>query len=172
MTTLPWTERTFQFGFPAGLFPSILERVRGTPARLEEVFHLLPPRILTAKLNAGWSIQEHAGHLLDLDEIHDARLDDFRTRMPVLRAADISNRRTFDANYNAVQIKDILASFRAARMRFVQRVEQLDDSALLTTATHPRLQLNMRVIDMVYFVAEHDDHHLAAIHRIGTTIKK
>jgi uncharacterized damage-inducible protein DinB len=171
MTTLPWTERTFQFGFPAGLFPSILERVRGTPARLEELVHALPPRILAAKINAGWSIQEHAGHLLDLEELHGARLDDFRTRMPALRAADMSNRRTFEANHNAAQINDILASFRKARVRFVQRIEQLDDSSLLNTALHPRLQTPMRVIDMAYFVAEHDDHHLAAIHRIAATLK-
>ncbi len=171
MTYLAWTEHTFRFDLPAGLFPSILERVRGTPARLEELVRAHPPRILTAKINALWSIQEHAGHLLDLEELHNSRLDDFKTRMPTLRAADMSNRRTFEANHNASQIQDILASFRTTRMRFVQRIEQLDDASLLNSAIHPRLQTPMRVIDMVLFVAEHDDHHLAAIHRIALTLK-
>jgi len=29
------------------------------------------------------------------------------------------------------------------------------------TALHPRLQQPMRVLDMAFFTAEHDDHHLA-----------
>ena len=31
-----WTERNFNFEYPVGLFPSVMERVRGTPARIEE----------------------------------------------------------------------------------------------------------------------------------------
>jgi hypothetical protein len=32
---------------------------------------------------------------------------------------------------------------------------------LSASAVHPRLQQPMRLVDMLYFVAEHDDHHLA-----------
>ena len=35
----------------------------------------------------------------------------------------------------------------------------LEDAA--RTALHPRLQKQMRLVDMCYFSAEHDDHHLA-----------
>jgi hypothetical protein len=31
------------------------------------------------------------------------------------------------------------------------------------TGLHPRLNQPMRVIDLILFIAEHDDHHLARI---------
>jgi hypothetical protein len=34
---------------------------------------------------------------------------------------------------------------------------------LQLTAHHPRLEQPMTVVDLCFFVAEHDDHHLAAI---------
>jgi hypothetical protein len=34
----PWIERSFNFDFSAGLYPFLLERLRGTPARIEEWF--------------------------------------------------------------------------------------------------------------------------------------
>ena len=34
---VPWTQRTFDFDFPADLFPELLERLRGTLARVEEI---------------------------------------------------------------------------------------------------------------------------------------
>ena len=31
-----WTDRTFAFDFPSDIYPELLERLRGTPARLDE----------------------------------------------------------------------------------------------------------------------------------------
>ncbi len=42
-----WIDRRFNFDFPVGWFPCIIERLRGTPARLEEIINALPPEILT-----------------------------------------------------------------------------------------------------------------------------
>ncbi|MCH9001990.1 MAG: hypothetical protein IIC02_05390 [Planctomycetes bacterium] len=36
MAKWPWIDRKFSFDFPASKFPDLLERWRGTPARLEE----------------------------------------------------------------------------------------------------------------------------------------
>ncbi len=33
---IKWTDRRFNFDFPAGIYPEMIERVRGTPARLED----------------------------------------------------------------------------------------------------------------------------------------
>ncbi len=170
MIPLKWVERTFNFDFPIGLFPAILERLRGTPARLEEMIASYRPDILTVKINAGWSIQEHAGHLHDLDELHLGRLDDFLVRLPVLRAWDITNRKTSDANHNGKPVKEILSAFRTQRIGFVHRLENLDADTVSITALHPRLQKQMRVVDMAYFVAEHDDHHLAVISHLSQTV--
>ncbi|HEU4594870.1 MAG TPA: DinB family protein [Pyrinomonadaceae bacterium] len=163
MKRTKWVERKFEFTLPVGVFPSVLERLRGTPARVEELLRAIPARALTERVGEAWTIQEQVGHLLDLDELHEGRLEDYEQGLETLRAADMSNRKTYEADHNAARIEDLLARFRDARLRFVRRLEALDEAGAARTALHPRLQKPMRVIDMALFVAEHDDHHLASI---------
>jgi hypothetical protein len=162
-----WFERRFEFNLPVGVFPCVVERLRGTPARLEELVRALPPKILTAKQGEGWSIQEHVGHLFDLDELHEARLEDYAQHLETLRPADLLNRKTYEANHNDTPIEDLLARFREARMSFVRRLEALTDEEVGASAIHPRLGQSMRVIDMAHFVAEHDDNHIATIYELS-----
>lgn len=162
-----WTERTFEFNAPAGLFPSVLERLRGTPVRTEELVRFYPARIYTIKLNGVWSIQEHVGHLYDLDDLHEARIDDFIAGKPVLRTADMENKKTHNAKHNANSMDTIMRNFRAARQHFVYRLENLDESIATRVSQHPRLKQPMRLIDMMLFVAEHDDHHLARMTQLA-----
>lgn len=163
MNVARWVERKFEFTMPAALFPVVVERLRGTPARLTDKLRDIPPEILTRRDGDRWSIQEHAGHLLDLDELHRGRLDDFEAGAPTLRAWDVTNRRTYEADYNAKALAEILRAFREQREEVVERLGGWKDENFVRTAIHPRLQLPMRVIDMAYFVAEHDDHHLAVM---------
>jgi uncharacterized damage-inducible protein DinB len=164
-----WFERKFDFQMPVGVFPCIAERLRGTPARLEEMTRRLPPRVLTARRGDSWSIQEHAGHLIDLDELHAGRLEDYANGLGVLRPADLTNRKTFEAGHNDSPLEDLLAAFRAARLGFLRRLEALNEDELAVSALHPRLHVPMRVIDMAVFVAEHDDHHLATITELSNS---
>jgi hypothetical protein len=158
-----WFERKFDFSQPVGVFPCVVERLRGTPARLEEMTRALPARVLTARPGDGWSIQQHAGHLIDLDGLHEGRLEDYARRLEVLRPADLTNRKTCEAGHNDAPLEELLAAFRAARLGFVRRLGALTEDELAVSALHPRMQVPMRVIDMALFVAEHDDHHLATI---------
>ena len=172
ITKTKWIERSFELNYPLGMFPNFMERIKGTPARLEELLHSLPKTILTVKPEHGWSIQEHAGHLLDLDELHSGRVDDFIFRAKTLRAWDGTNRKTHDAHHNTHSADDILRAFREARSRFVQRLEILDDETHHVVALHPRIQKPMRVVDMVFFTAEHDDHHLSSITELARVLLK
>ncbi|HSS50222.1 MAG TPA: DinB family protein [Thermoanaerobaculia bacterium] len=158
---LLWTDRHFTFDLPEKLFPVVVERLRGTPARIEDKVRSLSASVLTRREGGAWSIQEHVGHLLDLDELHTGRLDDFLAGAAVLRAADMTNRKTHEAGHNGRPIADLLREFRRERERFVARLDAWDSGLLSRTALHPRLQQPMRVIDMAFFTAEHDDHHLA-----------
>ena len=54
-----WTERKFDFTLPEALFPVVVERLRGTPARLEDRVRGLSPDILTRRDGDAWSVQEH-----------------------------------------------------------------------------------------------------------------
>lgn len=169
MNRTKWVERQFDFSLPAGVFPCVLERLRGTPARVEELVRGLPQEVLTERRNGKWSAQEHVGHLYDLDELHEGRLEDYARGLEVLRAADMTNRKTEEATHNSARLEDLLALFRAARASFVQRLEAMTEEEVGRSALHTRLGKQMRVIDLALFVAEHDDHHLASIRELSKT---
>jgi hypothetical protein len=80
----------------------MIERVRGTPARLEELLAGLSPETLTAQVDGRWSMQENAGHLLDLESLVSQRVEEYLAGNTTLHAADMSNRKTYDASHNDV----------------------------------------------------------------------
>ena len=58
------------------------------------------------------------------------------------------------------------AAYRAVReeaMAIREALVRLDREALVLTSLHPRLNQPMRLVDSLFFVAEHDDHHISAI---------
>jgi|SRR6185312_13286921 len=164
MSQVPkWFERKFDLSFPAEMYPNLCARLRGTPARMEELVRSIPHEILIRKETKSWSAQENAGHLLDLEPLWLARVEDFVTGRETLTATDLSNRKTGEGDYNARRAEDILAKFRQARSKLLQRLGSLEATLYSRTALHPRLKTPMRLVDHLYFVAEHDDHHLARI---------
>jgi uncharacterized damage-inducible protein DinB len=110
-----------------------------------------------------WSVQEHAGHLLDVESLWIARVEDFIAGSTELKVAKLSNRKTHEANHNARPIGEILVEFRKARLKLVDRVQQQDAALFARSMLHPRLKIPTRLVDHLYFIGEHDDHHLAWI---------
>ena len=158
-----WIKRQFTFELPLGMYGNVVERVRGTPARLEDLTRGLSREVLTRRDGDKWSMQEQVGHLLDLEGLGMNRLDDFEAGRDTLSAADMTNRLTHEANHNANSIENILRYFRKERMTFVARLDSYNEEFVSRTALHPRLKTQIRVIDLAFFIAEHDDHHLARI---------
>jgi uncharacterized damage-inducible protein DinB len=164
MSQVPrWFERKFDLSFPVTLYPNICARLRGTPSRLEELVSTIPHEILIRKTGESWSAQENAGHLLDLEPLWLARVADYVDKIEALSIADLSNRKTYEAGHNSHSTMEILNDFRKARTRLMERIESLDANMYSRTALHPRLKTPMRLVDHLFFVAEHDDHHLACI---------
>lgn len=161
LQNMKWFERKFQFDVPVELFPNVIERLRGTPARLEEKLLPLPAVVRRRKVGEEWSLQEHAGHLIDLDELHFGRLLDFEAGVKDLRPADLQNRKTYEARWNEREASALCAQFRLEREKFIHKAESFSAEYWGRTGIHPRLKQPMRLIDMCLFVAEHDDHHLA-----------
>jgi hypothetical protein len=166
---LKWGQRTFQFTFPVEVYPEMIERLRGTPARLEDRVRAVEPQQLTQRDGDRWSIQENAGHLLDLESLVAQRLDEYRAGAETLHAADMSNRKTYAADHNQTSITGILRQFRDERTRLVDRLDNLPAETFARVAHHPRLDVPMRLVDMLFFQAEHDDYHLA---RISELVRK
>ena len=158
-----WFDRKFEVGLSAPSFPPILARLRRTPDRLESAVAKLAPQALIRRRGEAWSIQENVGHLLDLESLWEQRLEDYAAGATTLHPADLENRKTHDANHNARDIQDLLREFRASRARIVRRLEAMTETDLSRVALHPRLKQPMSVVDLAFFVAEHDDHHMATI---------
>lgn len=168
MPKWPWIERTFHLDFPVSKYPDLLERWRGTPARLEERIGALPRELLIRRPPAGWTIQENVGHLLDLEHLPARRIEQILAGEPELIPADMSNRKTNEADHNAANVGELLRAFRTRRMATVARLEALSESQWGLSARHGRTGLMMRIVDIVHFDSEHDDYHLG---RIGELIR-
>ena len=163
ITVTPWTERKFNFDYPIGLYPVIIERLRGTLPRLRSLVKDIPSEKLNYKKDGKWSVKEVIGHLADIESLWSARIDDFLAGKETLRAADMTNQRTHDAHHNEKNTAALLQEFQQVREQLIKKVESFDESTAGITALHPRLQKPMRLIDSLFFAAEHDDHELNKI---------
>ena len=168
--TTRWFDRTFTLGLAVADAAGVISRLRSTPDRLHAALEGVPEPVRVHRPGGRWSMQEHAGHLFDLDVLFDQRLDDFDRGAETLRAADLENRRTHEAGHNERAPGAILDQFRDARAAMVARLDRMGPSGLSRMSRHPRLGQPMSVVDLCYFIAEHDDHHLAAIADIAATL--
>src|SRR5262245_65263037 len=149
---LPWFERSFPTGLPAHLLPVVAERLRGTPARVAARLAGVPHAVLVHRAGDSWSIQENAGHLLDLEPLWLRRVGDLAAGRPDLAEADLTNRRTHEADHNSARLEDLLADFRRARDELVRRLEAFSEEGAAVTALHPRLRVEMSVVGLGYLV--------------------
>ena len=161
----PWFERSFNFDFPVSNFPVIFSRLEGTLFRLQAILVNADDEACSHYPN-GWSVKEHAGHLYDLEELWWKRLQDFLDRKELLSPADLTNTRTKEAGHNEKTLETLMLQFTRERQRLLETIYSFDRGTLALLSVHPRLQQPMRLIDSLYFVAEHDDHHIAAISTI------
>lgn len=158
-----WIDRKFNFEFPTGWLPNIIERLRGTTPRIIEMTSTISDSEGRYNYQNKWSIKENIGHLSDLEELHDGRIDDFLSRKEQLRPADMSNAKTYAENYNQADLHQLINEFTMKRTKFIKKLLALDDDTQVFKSFHPRLKIMMRPIDVAFFTAEHDDHHLADI---------
>ena len=159
---MPWFERSFYFDFPVGLFPVIFSRLEGSIFRMNTLLaNADEDRCSQNKI--GWSVKEHLGHLYDLEDLWWKRLNDFQENKAILTAADLNNTKTKEAHHNEKTLEALMLGFTRERQKILETVYDLDKEMLSRTSVHPRLNQSMRLVDSLFFVAEHDDHHIAAI---------
>ncbi|QMU28586.1 DinB family protein [Adhaeribacter radiodurans] len=170
MEQVKWFERDFQYNINQNIFPAIMERLAGTPIRLEEKLKAIPENILSKKVNNTWTIKENVGHLTDLEPLWQGRLEDIKQGATELRPTDLQNTKTTLANHDAKPLVDLLNDFRKIREQTLKLLENLDEGTIFKAALHPRLKTPMRTLDLFLFVADHDDHHLARITELLKTL--
>lgn len=164
--TIAWADRRFTVDLPTGLFPNVLERLRGEPARSYDLVCGAQEKLLSVRVNRKCSVKEHLGPLADLHALEERRQREFLAEVPLLSAADATNRVTEAAGHNQTRVILLLERLRMLRLALVRKLELLTEEQTIRTALHPRLQRGLRVLDWAYFVAGHDDHHLAQARRV------
>lgn len=171
MSKVPtWVDRRFDNDLSVDLHPNLRARLAGAPARVEDVTRDLSPEVLTQRVDGKWSIQENAGHLYDLEELFERRIREFLDGATEMSPADVTNPATEAARYNERPLIEVLTSLRAAREAIVQVLDGLEDEAFALVAVHPRLQKPMRLVDLLRFIAEHDDHHIARMRELRAAL--
>jgi hypothetical protein len=99
------------------------------------------------------------------------RLDDILNGEKLMRAADLGNTLTNDANHNSRSWHELSERFESLRTITIRRLKNLKEEDAFKTSLHPRLKTPMRTLDLFTFVAEHDDHHLATITALTNKFK-
>ncbi len=159
---IPWFERQFNLNLPVGMFPIVFSRLEGSIFRLQKILSE-KDEITTSQSTGSWTVKEHLGHLYDLEDLWWNRLTNFQNGDAMLTVADLNNTKTITANHNNKSLHDLLLIFIAERQKMLERIFDFDETFLIKTSLHPRLNQPMNVLDSLYFIAEHDDHHIAHI---------
>ncbi|NOT75971.1 MAG: DinB family protein [Cyclobacteriaceae bacterium] len=158
MKTLPWFDRKFDFGLPVNMLPFFLERLEGTIIRIEHKVKGKNEKFLSEKFNDKWSVKQHIVHLAEVDQINNRRVDEMKAGVEVLSPAVFEPK-----DCNLWSIEKVLDYFRTARMENLAKYKSLSEAELAKSSIHPRLKVPMTAIDLAFFDAEHDDHHLLKI---------
>jgi len=158
-----WFDREFDLNFGAERYAAIYQQLAGAPQRLQQAVAGMREDVLENKPEGKWSIKEQVAHLFVMEPIWRVRFQDIVDQKPTLTVADLNNTATTEGGFNSVVIAELLARFAAERQETIRLLDRIDALDLRKTSLHPRLKQPMRVIDLAYFVAEHDEHHISMI---------
>lgn len=165
-----WFERKFDFASTENIFPALMERLIGTPVRIEEKLKAINEAFYSLKVDQRWSVLEHIGHLADLEPLWQGRLEDILQGKKELRPTDLNNTKTTLANHNSKGPEALVHEFKVLRQSTLDQLQALTEEQIFLSALHPRLKTPMSIMDLFVFVAEHDDHHLAKMSEINKTL--
>ena len=164
---LPWFERNLKFGYAPEMLPFFIERLEGTIIRLEQKVKEVNNEMLSTRLNDKWSVKENMGHLAEVDEIANRRIDEMISGAAVMSPAVFEPQ-----DYNPWPVERVLDFFRSCRRNNVRKYKTLTAEQLIKSSLHPRLKVRMTPVDLAWFDAEHDDHHLVKINEILLILNK
>src|SRR5438105_847372 len=131
MRRTKWVERKFPAMEDNGLLPEIIERLEGTIPRVAALIENVVESTLVLKPGNRWSIKEHIGHLSDLEPLWLGRMADFANRLEKLRAADMTNQKTHEADHNSKNASVLFNEFSAQRKMLILSLKNSTEEDLL-----------------------------------------
>ena len=158
-----WAERKFSFVHPAWMLADFIERLRGTAPRLKALVLDLNDDDAHRQVEGKWSIAQNIGHLSDVEELWQERLDDLKKGNKTYSPAVGARFQELAKRHQASPVNAIIRELKDRRSRLVDALASASPELQQASAFHERLQVSMRLVDCAQFYAEHDDHHLLRI---------
>jgi len=158
-----WADRKFQFVHPPWMLTDFIERLRGVAARLRPLLAGVDEVTAHRRHENAWSIVQNVGHLSDVEELWQERLEDLRQGRESYTPADPVRFQTLSERHQFRPLAATVAELSERRSRLVEALSNATPGLQRATAFHQRLQTPMRLVDCAQFAAEHDDHHLLRI---------
>jgi uncharacterized damage-inducible protein DinB len=155
-----WFDRKFDLSFGTDKYAHLLYRLEQAPIQFNQILSTLPEEVQILKPNGKWSIKENIGHLAVLESLWQTRFQEIKEGKVEMSPADLNNTLTNESAFNSNLLDDLLKTFAFERNKTIDILKNLEQIDFSKTSIHPRLQQPMRIVDMMYFVAEHDQHHL------------
>jgi len=155
---IPWFDRKFSFGLAPEMLSVLLERLDGTVLRLEHKVKGASDKLLSEKFDGKWSVKQNIGHLAEVDQVNSRRIDE------ILQGVKIMSPAVFEPqDYNPWPVARVIAFFNDTRQSNIRKYAALSAAEKKMASIHPRLKVKMNPVDLAFFDAEHDDHHLLTI---------
>jgi hypothetical protein len=102
-----------------------------------------------------------------VDEIANKRLDEMVKGISPMSPAVFEPQ-----DYNPWPIEKVVEFFKTNRLKNLKKYQSLVEGDLIKSSLHPRLNVQMTPVDLAWFDAEHDDHHLVKINEIISILRK
>jgi uncharacterized damage-inducible protein DinB len=166
----PWAERKFSFVHPPWMLADFIERLRGTVPRLEALVLDVNDADAHRQVEGKWSIAQNIGHLSDVEELWQQRLDDLKSGRKIYSPAVGARFQELAQRHQASPIKEIMRELEDRRSLLVDALASAAPELQQASAFHERLQVPMRLVDCAQFYSEHDDHHLLRIRRLRSML--
>jgi len=166
----PWAQRKFAFVHPPWMLADFVERLRGIIPRLGPLLHGVDDDTAHVQHDGRWSIAQNVGHLSDVEDLWQERLEDLRQGREVYTPAVGARFQAAAALHQERSLQAILADLAERRSRLVDALANAPPALQIASAFHERLQTPMRLVDCAQFYAEHDDHHLLRVRELRSLL--
>ena len=165
-----WAQRKFTFGHPPWMLTDFIERLCGVLPRLDVLVVGLDDDRAHRQVDGKWSIAQNIGHLSDVEELWQERLEDLRAGRNTYSPAVGTRFQDLARRHQDRPVSETLKEFRNRRSRLTEALADASPELQRAAAFHERLQVSMRLVDCAQFYAEHDDHHLIRIRRLRSMV--
>ncbi len=166
-----WAKRTFAFVHPPWMLNDFVERLRGLIPRLLPLIEGLDDEAARRQLDGTWSIAQNVGHLADVEELWQERLEDLRLGRENYTPADPARFQAAALRHQDRPLSSTVTELAERRLRLVEALGNAPEALRRARAFHQRLQCPMRLVDCAQFYAEHDDHHLIRIRTLRAAVR-